>query len=825
MPRHRHRHSKPQFPVSEPVSVRPERPVPKQGFSMDKVISLLDDSQFEEAFELLDSAPKWMQREPEFGLVCATALMEYGDLDAAGDILRELERKNPKFIPLYIPLAAWYMAQEWPAHALKVARKVLAAPKFDDQASEQAQMIADGASQMIRFLASELDLPEEKAEQASWYNEQAQLAVLDKNLTETERMTKEALKIAPQWTAPRNNYAHALYTLGKYQEAIAQAETVLASDPDNIHGLNNLILFHVGLGNTAQAAEYVQRLFDLAPDYDDDANEMDVIISALALAEDSDHLWELAQRYRRKPSDMLMTRSWHILGVAAVRLGHFREAKKFLEYASEDDERQVSGEVLESVMEAIHKKAEKLLWPPMYPGLELILPERILLEWTEIAEKVTDNQPSPSQKRKIDALLAKYPILQQVFKRMLWIEQASMAGASGLVMLNKPEADAEILRFALSDWGDNNSRMEAVMMLIDADRYSPEEPVRFWNAEKGEWTESQLYSQRIDDVEYNIKPQTAELIGKSQRAKDPQEAIAFLRRAVENEPTCAMAIHNLGALLTQQGQHEEGEALIRRSIEVDPTYTFGFANLGLLESQRGNKETALDLLMTVTKAKVITPDTAAVSNLAHAVLALADEDFERARRHFETAREMKPNHPMLKSFEERLELAEKLLGPTSFLRQYQEKSAHRFHNKALNTPLTAKMDLKSCLTQLTNETLVAMCRFWETKSYGKKQPMVERLTEQILDEEIFDEISKVFTEKERDALKWILDAGGWQLWEDFTAKFGDDLDESPWWKYHDPESIPGRLKLAGLLYAGTLEGQQVAFLPVDVRPLVKGLVN
>jgi hypothetical protein len=47
------------------------------------------------------------------------------------------------------------------------------------------------------------------------------------------------------------------------------------------------------------------------------------------------------------------------------------------------------------------------------------------------------------------------------------------------------------------------------------------------------------------------------------------------------------------------------------------------------------------------------------------------------------------------------------------------------------------------------------------------------------------------------------------------------MDESPFWQYHEPESIPGRLKRAGLFFAGKLDEQEVAFIPADLRPLLK----
>ena len=456
----------------------------------------------------------------------------------------------------------------------------------------------------------------------------------------------------------------------------------------------------------------------------------------------------------------------------------------------------------------------------MYPGLEILFPERQMNEWTEIVDKVNDDRPTSGQQRKINAFLEKYPFVFQAFKRLLWIEDATELGASALLMANKLEGDTELLRFAFSDIGDNNSRMHAVMMLIDADRFSPDETVKFWDTNKEEWIDAQLFSQQIGDVEYNVKPQTADLIDKSRSTQDPQEAISILRQAVRDDPNCAMALHNLGVILTQSGETEEGKMLMRRSVEVDPTYTFGFANLGLIEAQNGNKELALEHLMKVNQAKVIAPNTSAISNLAYMLIAIQDNDIKKARLHFDIASEVDPDNRLLDHFEERLNLLE-TYDSFSFIRDYQKQSANRFHRKALNTELTKQTDLRACLSNQTNDTLSAMCSFWRTQGYGKKVEMVDRLTARILDVEIWDEIFKDLEKQEHEALKWILDNGGMRPWAEFIEKFGDDMDEAPYWKYHDPESVPGRLKWAGLLFTGKVDGREVAFIPADLRSLLK----
>ncbi|MEW6401755.1 MAG: hypothetical protein AB1649_08145 [Chloroflexota bacterium] len=788
-----------------------------------EIQNLLLSGEIEDALDEMDSAPTWVKRTPEFTLLQATTLMEYGDIDEGGRLLRELERKQPRFTPLYFALATWYMMQEWPAHALRAIRKTANYPGFDAEAREMSQSLANAATEALESLAAHLNFPFDKAEQAAWHNEQSQLASLDQNLIEVERYAKEALKIAPHWNAPRNNYSHALYLLGKCSDAIAEAEKVLDNDPTNLHGLKNLTAFHVGLGTPEKAQEYAARLFDLSKNLDKESLDVDLIITGLALTEDTDHLWELAQRYLRRPEDQLLPYSWQCLGVAAARAGHFKEAKKLLERGIDDDLSYIKeGEsTLENVIAALKSGKKRLIWPPMYPGLEVFISERFMKEWGEVMEKVRDNTPTPGQQRKLDAVLARYPFALYIFKRMLWNKDASAAGASSLVMFNRPEADTEILRFGFSDWGDNHSRMEAVMMLVNAGRYTPEETVKFWDAEKEEWHEVQLFSQQIGEIEYDIRPETADLVSKSRETKDPQESIALLRRAVEDDPTCAMALHNLGVILSQQGQQDEGERFMRRSVEVDPNYIFGHANLGFLEAQRGNKEAALDHLMYVNQAKVITPETAVISSLAHMLIALDDHDVERAREIFDTAKEIYPDHPMLEQFEETLDLVEKFSDIGGFLGDFQKQSANRFHRKMLNTPLTAETTLEACLSKMTMDNLVGTCRIWGTQTYGKKQVVVSRLVELILDQEILSEVLEDEIEgDERNTLKWILEGGGWRPWAEFTQKFGDDMDESAYWRYNEPESIPGRLKMSGLLFTGKLDGQEVALIPADLRPVL-----
>ncbi|MEW5830266.1 MAG: hypothetical protein AB1846_15360 [Chloroflexota bacterium] len=823
MPRHRHQKKEPKspFPVSQPET-HPRQPVTDREEILAYLETLFSKEKAADVLDYIDELPRKISREPEIRLMYALALLDYGDKIQGGQVLREIERRNPRFAPVYPVLAGWYLASEFPAHVYRTIEKAKDFLRaYDKEAYQGIQGMKAAAAGMLEKLAEAYNLSFERAEQASWHHEQAQIAQSESNPFEAERMAREALKTIPTWNSPRNNRANALLSLGRVAEAISEAEIVVANDPDNVHGLKNLTHFHYGLGQLEKAQEYAGRLFELASVVDFHSFDIDIIVTALATIEDTVRLWALAQKFVRKHADALLSRSWYCLAIAAARTGQFKDAQKLLKRSISQEESQPANDLLEEVNHAIANNSKKLLWPPMYPGMELFDLERIIQEWTKIAENVEDDQPTPKQQKKINAFMEKYPFALQFFKRMLWNEKTSELGASALVILNQPEADAEVLRFATSDWGDNDNRMEAAMTLSKAGRYQLDKPLKFWDAKKGEWHEVQMFTQQIGEVEYDIKPATADLIEKARQAEEPQETIALLRKAVEDDPTCAMALHNLGVVVMNQGDEEEGEGLMRRSIEVDPTYTFGYANLGLLEAKRGNKEAALDLLAKVNQTKIIAPNTAALANLAYATLALEDEDIEGARRHFDLAEQFHPENVALEGLRERLELLEKFGGMTDFFRNYQKQSANRYHKKMLKTPLSENMDLEACLATMTTDNLSAICAFWKIQGYGKKKEKVARLVARILDQDIFVEIFENIEEDERTALEDVLNQGGRMPWNQFIEKFGDDMDESDYWKYHEPESIPGRLKRAGLLFVGKLNGQEVAFIPVEVHPLLQ----
>jgi len=92
------------------------------------------------------------------------------------------------------------------------------------------------------------------------------------------------------------------------------------------------------------------------------------------------------------------------------------------------------------------------------------------------------------------------------------------------------------------------------------------------------------------------------------------------------------------------------------------------------------------------------------------------------------------------------------------------------------------------------------------------------------DPEVVKYVWDNLNEVEQNALRWVLENDGVRGWKDFTEKYGDDAGESPHWNYHEPASVIGRLRQSGFLAIGTLNSEQIVFMPVEIRSLLKTLL-
>lgn len=786
----------------------------------------IEEEDDEEAFAILDSAPNWLKKSPEFQLVRATILLSRGyDLEAAR-LLRDIERRNPQMVAASLPLAMLYMDNDQPAHALQAARRALKDLDLTSQNREDLNQMINEATEQIQELATKYGVPFETMESACKLKERAQQALDENSLSLAEYHSNEAAKIVPAWDVPVLFRAEALYFSGKTSQAISVLEEVLPQDPQNAYILNDLVLYLIGLDQLEQAQEYASRLARLADENPEQLSDIDAIIRGLALVEDNETLWKIAAKFVDARPEILLARSWHCLAISAIRSGNWHAALELMEKIDEDDLKAPQLDLIKELRTVVHREQPRLKWmPPVYPVIDTLFHPAVLAEWEALMATFSD-PPTPSQLRKQATFFQKYPFMVAAFKRMLWDQQSFPYVLPILIELEMPEVDAEITRFALGQAGTRQARSNALTSLALKGRYTGPNVVKLWFENLGEWRDTRLSLKKIGPVEPNARPDTLMLIEKAHQAKNQQQAIALLRKAVELEPTSPIAMFNLGVTLVQSGAVEEGEAYIYHSVEVDPNYTFGHASIALTEIERGNLQEALKHLDVVAESGVIAEETAVIANLAWAHLAIQHGNLECARSNLSIVSYLNPNHPLLPRYQQLLKDTEEYEDYARERDDYLKYSYRRSHVKLLMMPLTPRMKLREALERHTRDMLVSTAHFFQASPTGKKGELADRLAALLLDE-IFlrRHLAKKIGNEEREALLWLLEADGIRPWDEFVKKFGNDREESIDWDYQKPVTIPGRLRRSGLLYTGSLDNDFVAFIPADLRPLLRKLLK
>jgi|GEM_PF-5137520 len=786
----------------------------------------LESGDLDQVIDVLESAPNWLKKEPSYMLLHASTTLAMGDRDAGLRELREVEKKFPGLPGLHLTLATYYHEEEWPGHALKSGKLALADRELDDEAREGLENIIAEATSEIQNKADLYHAPFEKMQRAIYLNEQAQLSMQDKKLHEAEYYAKEAIKQLPGWNPAHNNLSLALFYQGKINEAIKTLNGVIEREPENIFALRSLAIFHYGLDQSNQAQVYGTRLAQLAGKFPVDSIETEYIILALTLLEDTPALWKIAGRCLNQPAESLSDYTWSCLAIAAVRSGEWKAALKLIRKTNDDDLPSHVRDLKDELLKTARRPNPRLNWmPPAYPGLDLLFSPIIMDEFAKLPHSARA-ELSNTEQRQLAEFFKKYPFILVALKRMLWAEATSDIAVQSLESLGMPEADAEILRFALSQVGSHQARTQALLALMKSGRYTGPKTVKLWMEDEQEWHDVQLNLQKIVQLPIKGQPKTQALMEKAQKARDPQAAIALMRQAVSHEPTCAQAIFNLGVMLSQNGQEEEGAALIAQSVVVDPSYYYGHAAIAYSLAIEQKTEQALDHLQKVSDAAEISPETAVQANLAWCQLALDRQDFEQARSHYEMAADFDPDNPRLRSIKTRLERAELLGKGINFIRDFQVNSARRSHEKLLRSPLTASTGLRACLETYSKDMLSGCCDVWDCLRYGKKAELLARLEEKILNPDLLrDLLTGKLAKEDLEPLRWLLQANGVCPWKEYAVKFGDDSQESTYWIYHEPKSATGRLRRACLLFNGTLDGQQVAFIPPDLRALLRDLLG
>jgi tetratricopeptide (TPR) repeat protein len=786
---------------------------------------LIEGGRAQEAVELLTPLVESHRWVADVHYMLGYARVSTGDIwGALGEYERALELSHdPGYWP---PLASLYTQMELNAHALKALRQSLRHPDYiPPESYEGMRQALTMMEEVVAQMSHSLGIPVRRVEKGLYEMEEGIRDLNQSDYASSAAASQRAVRVLGDWPPPHNNLSLALFYDGHPEEAVAAARKVLAHDPDNVQALSNAVRFLTWSEREEEARTLWARLEDVEPQ---DATERIKIAEAFAILGEDESVYRVLRPLDKAEAQQELSPEFvkevqFFLAVAEANTGR-RGAKRRLRDVRD---RYPQADVF---LAALADRQPGPNWSERYPyfASSELLPRHAMQEWVDLVSRQGGMSEKGYRDRVVD-FARRFPQIVPAAEKMIWEEALVDMGLPILILLDTPQARQVLRRFGSSQVGDDDDRMQALTHLAEVGEIGPDTMVRIWA--DGEWREVQMRQYEISD-EYvsEYEPEVAELLNTALEAfkqEKLQRAERLFRRAIELEPRAKQAYHNLGALYSHQGKQEQAREMLRAAIEIDPLYVMPRCNLALLLLGDDDVQGAEEMLGPLANVTRFNPQDMAFYTYTQARILLEQDNYDAARRSLQMALEMQPEYEPAKDLLERLETLEPLRHLQDAFSSFIEEQRNRKHARRLR--LQAKLrtfdpSLPKALTLYTKDALKGMGDEiipWGGWSGLRKAELVQEIVNVLSDTEHLADIVESLDDGERAALREVLDMGGRMSWAEFDARYGNDLDESPYWNYHEPETAMGRLRLRGLLVEATVSGELLVALPVELRePLI-----
>ncbi len=448
-----------------------------------------------------------------------------------------------------------------------------------------------------------------------------------------------------------------------------------------------------------------------------------------------------------------------------------------------------------------------------------LLPHRAAQELDELL--VSWNSGEIDRKffqKRLRGLVARYPMifsqLVQFFResrsRLLWMEI--------LTLLGTPEAVEELRRFAFSQKGKLSERMITLQSLEEAGLMELPQPVELWDEIRQEWRSLKVPRWRVLEPATDRYPrqaiETIQEVMQALRERRPQAADELTEKALSLAPNNPDIYALLG--MTWISDLPRSEAYLRKAVELDPLHAGGWTGLAMIALDRRDLSAARQCLDALADRQEFTLWEMLGYLQALTFLSLQEKDLALARFYVDSALGWNPEDERFRQLNLTLSLQE----PDSGLYIFTQRSRRRYEQRRTR-PIPPDAALHQCLDRLSRDSLTATAQIYSVSYVAvRKEPLIQRLVEAITDPDRLRGAVAELEANERQALRDVLDAGGILPWDEFTARYGNDVEDSQNWYFALPDTLMGRLRLYGLLSDGTVEGQRVVLIPQELRELL-----
>jgi Flp pilus assembly protein TadD len=787
---------------------------------LDQSAELLEADEPVKAIELLDSIIDRYPRDVELLALRGFALVQLGEMWDALICYRKAMglRHNAEF---NLPLGFIYMQLGLHALALRAFRQV--------QRIELETPIPEDLFEMVKGVEGELDhlgqlfgVKAREMEEGLYWMEEAQIALHQNDYLRCIQLNRKAIRLTRKYPPPCNNLSLALFYSGQPEEAVRAARQVLENFPDNIQALGNLVRFCAWSGRATEAEETWRILKQLPPGSSENFYKY---VESAAVMDDDEKVYALLKKI-----DLDEIMDWEIASqmekfraVALANLGKTKAAKKALKELSEFDKS------ADEIYAALASNKKGLGWTERFSYFHLvdILPRSEMETLIHLMEKDMDG--SPRQRREIERFTRRFPQLALLAKKFLYEYQQVLVAIDLVKALATPEAYAMLREFALGQLGSDEDRMHALLALQQAGQFAPGETVTIWRKGKQQQVLLQLQEVR-PDIKQTYPMKIHQMLDEGLRAFTEgklQKAEEIFLRVKDLEPKAKEAYNNLGTIYSNQDQVEKAKAMFQKALELDPLYALPRTNLAVFLIDDDKFEEAEEMIAPLAAVTTLSPHAMVHLSFVRAQLALHREDVEAAINSLEMALYLDEDHEPSQKMLEHLKMMQKVMDGLSGLRMDIQGRRERKRKQEQTKISSKEPSLAQTLDLYSKDVLIGIA--WNILPEGgfsglRKAPLQALITERIQDRVVLKDVVEELTDEERQALRRVLDNGGWMDWNDFDTAYDNDLDGSPNWQWHEPESVMGHLRERLLLVEATVNGQLLVVIPSELRSLLQELV-
>ncbi len=809
--------------IKKPKRRHPQPP-PSRGPGLEEILSraeaLQKEGNPEEALRVLDEAPIHLQHRSELLILRGFLLASTGNMDEALSTFEEAQRREPDNLLVYYFLGMIYDELDMPAHARRALRKVMEYPDIlPDELVRETRGMLNKLEKSLSSLAHMLKVSPGKVDEAEYQVELGYRMSQTGDFTAALRHLRRAASILPQWPILRGIEAEILAMAGRFREAVEAGASLLAEHPDMVLAREFMVRAYIALGNREAAEEVARPLREHSYRF---TSDLELAIRALGHLNDDEGIYRLYRRHYNLIHEIDKEIILVVLGSAAANLGHFWTAQRLWEQAIVQGVPEI---YLEPFLTAASRKAPgpgiadryptfQFSWfTPYHTNREL---QDLLLSWTahQIERKVF-------QKR-LRALVARYPVLLQQMLQMFREAAARYFLAEALALLGTPEALEELRRFAFSQKERFEERMTVLQMLADAGGIDPEQPVEVWDEIRQEWRWLKVPRWTVVQPEEPSYP--PKVLAVVQECMDALRAGEIPRAQERAKQALSLAPDHPDHLIWSAIVHLDDGAkyseYLQKAVALDPRHACARAWLARLALHRGDLPEARRQLEALSDRQEFRPWE--FMEYLHALALVSLEEGDLAMARFYTHVGSRWDAGDLRFLE--LELTIEARTPGSYWQIIREHSRQRQERKRTR-PIRPDASLKECLERLPRESLVAMAQVHSLRYANlRKELLIQQLVEALTDPFTLRRAVSHLFEEERQALQDVLDAGGILPWEEFTARYGSDVEENQHWYYHKPETTMGRLRMHGFLSDGTVADQRIVLIPSELRGLLPSVL-